>query len=735
MPYHSAIDVTASPQKIYAATPYSLFSVTRASKEISRLSKVSGLSETGISTIRFDEIANKLFIAYSNSNVDVMDSRRIHTIPDLKRSNLPGDKSIYHFYPSNERCYLSTGIGVLVLDALKYEIADTWMMGNGGGRVKTNMFTKDALFFYAATDEGLKRCAVAATNPADFQNWQTLSGKNGLPPGPSKAVVNLQNKIIAFSHDSLFVQNGNNWELFFGNGFPIGSINATDDKVAVCQSHILGGISRVIFLNGDGSVYNTIQQAAPVSYPQKGMIVDGEAWVADLYGGLSEWSGNNYEVYKPNSPEGIATGELTSHNGVVYAAAGSVNDAWVYQYNRNGIYRFANGEWNNYNQFKYPLLDTLMDFITVAIDPRDETFWGGSFGGGLLHVKGSDQFQIYKQNSPLLPTVGDPTSYRVSGLSFDRNHNLWVVNYGAERILHVLKDNGNWQSFTPPFALNQNAAAQLLVDDADQEWIVAPKGNGLLVFNHGASLENTSDDRWRRFRSGAGNGNLPPGEVLSIAKDKSGFIWVGTTDGVGVIQCADEVFTSGCEAVLPIVKGGNFANYLFKGEEVRSIAVDGADRKWIATKNGAWLISADGDVVMAHFTESNSPLLSNEVQHIAINALTGEVFFGTAKGLCSFRGTATEGDETTNNLFVFPNPVPPNFNGRIGMKGLKQNSFVKITELNGRLVFQTKATGGQATWNGKDYLGRPVASGVYLVLVTDEGQQERTAGKIVFIGR
>lgn len=731
LPYGSSIAVAASGQFVFAATPYSLFSVDRETGEMSRLSRVTGLSETGISTLTADSATGKLFVGYTNSNIDIIDGRRIHNIPDLKRETIAGDKSIYQFFPDGNRCYVSTGIGIVVIDAVRYETADTWLIGNGGQYVKTFAFTRDASFFYAATGQGLKRASANTPNPADFNAWTNLSGTNGLPPGPCKGIVIMGGRPIAWCGDVLYALTGAAWTPFFTNGSPIVSIQLTAGKLAVMQSNVLGGPSRVLFLNPDGSPFRTIAQAAPISYPQGAILVGSEAWVADLYGGLSKWIGNTYDVFTPNSPAGIATGELVAADDVVYAAAGSVNDAWIYQYNRNGIYQLQGGEWTAYNGFRSPALDTLLDFIAIAIDPRDGTLWGGSYGGGLVHVMGPNSFKIYKQNSPLAPTVGDPASYRVSGLAFDAAGNLWVVNYGADRFLHVLKTDGTWRTFTAPFLLNENAAAGIIIDDADQKWIIAPKGNGLLVFNHGASIDNPADDMWRIYRSGAGNGNLPSGEVLSIAKDKSGFIWVGTEDGIGVIQCAESVFTSNCQAVLPIVQGGNFANYLFKGEAVRSIAVDGADRKWVATRNGVWLISPDGDILLHHFTEDNSPLLSNDVNHIAVNSATGEVFFATAKGIVAFRGSATEGAETMETVSIFPNPVPAGYGGTIGIRGLKTNAFVKITELDGRLVYQARATGGQATWNGRDYRGNTVASGVYLVLVTDEGQEERAAGKIV----
>ncbi|MFL5772606.1 MAG: two-component regulator propeller domain-containing protein [Flavisolibacter sp.] len=733
LPYASTIDVAASSRKIYAATPYSLFSVDLASHETERISKVSGLSETGISTIAFDRIAEKLYVAYSNSNVDVIDENGIHNIPELQRENISGDKTIYHISPDNDQCYLSTGLGIIVIDAMKYEIKESWFIGNSGGNVKTNGFARSNGFNYAATEEGLKK-NVGGTNPADFHNWLLLSGTNGLAPSSAKDVVNLSSRIIVLQNDSLFVENGNSWTLFFTNGWPIVSINVSENKLLVCQ-RLANGDSKVVVLNSDGSVSKTLKQSGVISFPQKAVLANGEPWIADRFGGLSHWTGNSSEVFKLNSPFDIAFGGMTVFNHKFYATSGTVNDSWNYQFNRSGIYGFADGEWTNINQFSYPVLDSLMDFITVAVDPRDETVWAGSYGGGLLHIKPNNQLEIFKQNSPIGPTIGDPTSFRVSGLAFDMDNNLWISNFGSDRQLHVLKNDGTWRSFTAPFLLNQDAVSQIVVDDAGQKWIVSPMSNGLIVFNDNNTIDNINDDRWMLYRAGTSQGNLPSNEVSSIAKDKSGFIWVGTSDGIAVIQCPNEVFISGCPAILPVIREGNFASYLFKGQEVRSIAVDGADRKWIATSSGAWLISPDGDKVIEHYTEDNSPLLSSDVKSITIDGSNGEVFFGTAKGISSFRGSATEAAETISNVKVFPNPVPPGFNGNIGIRGLPENSWVKITELNGRLVFQTRALGGQAIWNGKDYRGKQASSGVYLVLSLDDAKQEKVVTKIVFVSR
>jgi hypothetical protein len=736
LPYNSAIDVAAGDNKIYCATPYSLFAVDNTDNEVERLSKITGLAETGISTIYYDETNHKLFIAYTNSNIDIIYRNDIFNIPDIKRENISGDKFIYNIYPFHNNYYLSTGLGVIVVDGNRYEIKESWFIGNGGNALKVNGFASDSTYFYAATEEGLKRASINGTDPSNYLNWQLISGSNGLSAGPCSNVIIVNNKMIAQKNDSLFVLNSNSWNLFYSDGNKITGINSTEGKIAVCH-RLAGPVSKIVILNGDGTVSRTIQQNGVTPFPRKAVLYSGYYWIADQYNALSKFSSGSTadEVYSPNSPDGIASGEMLEYNQVFYAAAGEVNDSWNYQYNGNGIYRYKNGEWKNFNRSHYPALDSMLDFIAVAVDPRDESVWAGSFGGGLLHINSNESFEIFKQNSPIKPHPGDPTSYRVAGLLFDQENNLWISNFGSLQPLLVRKADGNWKNFSLPFLLFENALSQIVQDETNQLWIVSPLGNGLICYNHGNSIDDINDDHWRLYRGGAGNGNLPSDNVLCIAKDKSGFIWAGTDDGIGVIQCPESAFSTGCEAVLPIVQQGNFAGYLFKGENVRSIAVDGADRKWVATRNGVWLTSSDGEKVIERFTEDNSPLLSNDVKKIGINSSTGEVFFATAKGICSFRGSATIGGETNSNVLVFPNPVPPGYSGKIGIRGLAENSIVKITELDGRLVYQARALGGQVVWDGKDYKGRKISTGVYLVLVNNDDKTEKAVTRIIFISK
>lgn len=741
LPYNNAIDVTPGDGKIYCATPYSLFSVNVADNLIERNSRITGLHETGISAIQYDDANKKLFVAYTNSNIDIIYRNDIFNVPDLKRDNIIGDKTVYRIYPLGKNYYLSTGLGVVVIDGDRYEVKDSWFIGAGGNQVKVNGISSDAAYFYAATDEGLKKAPVNAPNLSDYAVWQLVSGTNGLSAGACQHVLTVQNKVIVQKNDSLFVQNGTNWTLLYRDGWSFINTTVAENKLILCEKQS-GGISRILVLNPDGSVSGQFSSAVAIRIPKKAILFNNNTWVADSLAGLSKFnSASSFQAYQLNSPQSAADGDMVAENSVLYAAAGSVSNVWVPLQNSNGFFSFNESNWENYNRGRFAVMDSLKDFVSLSIDGRDQSIWAGSFGGGLLHVKSGPAFEVFKQNN-LGGSVTDPGSYRVSGLMFDKENNLWIANYGSFQPLRVRKNDGGWKNFNTPFSLSENALSQIVIDDNNYKWIVSPIGNGLLCFDHGASVDNTGDDRWRKYNMGSGSGNLPSNDVFCIAKDKSGFIWVGTADGIGIIQCPEQAFSSViCDAIWPVVPNGNFAGYLFKGQEVRSIAVDGADRKWVATKNGAFLVSTEGEKLIYRFTEENSPLLSSDVKKIAIDGKTGEVFFATAKGICSFRSTATEGGERNEDVLVFPNPVPPGYTGTIAIRGLVNNAIVKITELDGRLVYQTRALGGQAVWDGRNYRGQKISSGVYLVLVSNEtgnsltGKRERTATKIFFISK
>jgi ligand-binding sensor domain-containing protein len=726
LPWNNAIQVAAKGQEIIAATPYGVFLYDIDGSAFTRRSKVNGLNDIGVSAMALDSVSGKTVVVFRNSNVDVLDGDATINIPDIRISNAPGDKSVSRALARNNTAWLSAGVGVIVLDLNRAEVRATWRPYASGtpSPVFAVALFKDSI--YAATREGVRKLSNK-DDGSNFRNWQTADA--ALTTKIDHVLADAT-QLYAITGNQVRKWDGVKFNPFYMASGQLVSADLSNGQLLVGQTQ--NGRGSVVQLNAQGTIVTTYRQN-DLSLPKQCLLRDGSLWVADQNNGLLQIRGNAAERVFPNSPINTALGEMKMIGNTIWATAGTVNEAWNYQFNPNGIYAFDGNEWIGYNLYAYPKIDSLLDMITIAGQPSTGSVFAGSYGGGLLEITASGQLNIYKQNSPLQQAVGDPGSYRVSGLATDASGNIWIANFGGIRNLHVRKADGGWLSFSVPFFISENAVSQITIDAYDQKWIVSPKGNGLLLLNSGQNIDNPNDDRWRYFRQGRGLGNLPSNVVYCTVQDKNGFVWVGTDKGIAVITCGQDASASNCDAVIPIVQQDNFAGFLFQDEQVICMAVDGANRKWVGTRNGLWLISSDGEKVITQFTKDNSPLLANEISSLAIHPVTGEVFVGTSAGICSFRGTATDGADKASSVLVFPNPVPPGYSGTIGIRGLANNALVRITEQDGRLVYQTRAQGGQATWNGKDQKGNRPSSGVYLVFASDEQNVERIVSKIFFI--
>lgn len=225
--------------------------------------------------------------------------------------------------------------------------------------------------------------------------------------------------------------------------------------------------------------------------------------------------------------------------------------------------------------------------------------------------------------------------------------------------------------------------------------------------------------------------------LRSIAQDKNGVIWIGTTRGVFLINDPAKLFENNFRVYrikIPRNDGTGLADYLLDTEEIKAIAIDGANRKWIGTaSSGIYLVSEDGQETIHHFTTENSPLLSNAIQSIAINEKTGEVFIGTGNGLISYQSDAIEGGTTFENVRAYPNPVRPEYIGPITITGLVENTQIRITDVNGNIIYETLSNGGVATWNGCNQSGSRVATGVYFAHCVSANGKQKHITKILIV--
>lgn len=728
LPFNNALQVAEAGNDILCATPFGFFRYTNADGTFSRLTKINGLSEVRVRKMAPELPGNRVVLVYENGNIDLVDGNRVRNIPDLMLSSVPGDKTCHSVLWQGSEIMLATGLGIVVIDPARREVKDTWRPSQNGGNISVYdlLRTKDSLF--VATEEGLKVAPSNNVNLADHRNWRLVVTPD-IPSGAVRFLEMIDQSMAIVVKNTLYMRIDGRWRVVLSGG-DIQGLDQSGGDLLVCRTG--PGAPSVTRIDARGQIRATIIPPG-LSMPKQAIMQGSTCWVADQNNGLLRIAdGKSVRIF-PNSPINTAAGDLMVFRDEVWAAAGAVNEAWNYTYNPNGMYRLTDAGWSNINLYVQPRLDSLLDIISLAGDPVSGSVFAGSFGGGMLEITEKNDYRIYKQGTGLQETVGDRGSYRVSGLAADKDGTLWISNYGAPQNLVARKKDGNWLRFTIPFLHSENAVSQILVDEFGYKWIVSPKGNGLFCFDDRGTPDNPSDDRWRYFRQGSGQGNLPSSTVHCIALDRDGFLWVGTSKGVAIIQCLEDPFSGRCEAFQPVVQFDRFAGFLFGDEEVRTIAVDGANRKWIGSRNGVWLVGADGAKIIYRFSERNSPLLNDLVHRIAVSPISGEVFISTFDGICSFRSTATEAGASSDKVLVFPNPVPPGYAGTIAIRGLMRDGIVKITEPDGRLVHQTRALGGQAVWNGRNYRGERVSSGAYLVIATDDVGRESIVTKLFIV--
>jgi hypothetical protein len=429
--------------------------------------------------------------------------------------------------------------------------------------------------------------------------------------------------------------------------------------------------------------------------------------------------------------------------------------------NTAGFAIFSGNDWKSYNRQTSPAIPRVKDITHSFFDPADQQLYLSTFGYGILTLNDKDEFGIlndsttqgglcnifipdciYNATDPSEANLGN-TYIRVTSSSKDAKGNLWATCFNNKRgsVRYRSFTDQSWKTITLPSA-NDEFPMEVISDQSNNKWVrMAP---GMLSDNAAIWVLDAEGNKKLRLTSDPNSGALPSNEVYCIKEDKSGYIWVGTTKGLAVFYNPyNAFFDNGISASTPIFPP-EAGRPVLENEVVTSIEIDGANRKWVGTKNsGIWLFNEDISQVIKQFNTSNSPLISNFIYDIVVNKMTGEVFFATDKGLISYQGDATENlDELgkalgnacdEKNIRVFPNPVPKDFEGSIAVQGLPPNAEVRFVSPSGKLMYKTTAKGSMATWNGYTYDGKKAAAGIYLILSSSPDGQAGCTSKIAIL--
>jgi hypothetical protein len=443
---------------------------------------------------------------------------------------------------------------------------------------------------------------------------------------------------------------------------------------------------------------------------------DGRLWIADSTNGIVSNLPGDFSNFLPNGPTNGRVSRVDYHDKTIYGLAGGYSSTFTPLGFGGNIDQFQSGVWSMQPS-------PMLDLTSVTFDGSTEKRYVGSFGYGVEERNGENSLQIFDETNSTLVNTNPPERFVTITDLRKTDAGLWVANYGASQSLHLLTNENVWRAYSfAPIA--SRYPLKMDVDFYGNVWLVLnpDQGGGVLVYS---SDENTT----AYLTNVEGSGGLASRSVRSIAVDRNGLVWLGTDEGVCYFEDPQSVFSSGVNAVRPIFED----RFLLRDDRVTAIAVDGGNRKWIGTERGVWLFSPSGEELIYNFTIDNSPLLSNVILDIGINDQSGEVFFATDQGLLSFRSDATESDFEFQNVKIFPNPVTPEFNGMVAISGLATDAIVKITDISGKLVWQSQANGGTVSWNVRDNHGKRPSTGMYLVFSATADGAESIAGKIAIV--
>ena len=718
--YISVRKVCATSDRVYAATRMSLFYYDR---ELNAATPMT-LSSVGVSTMAYSDELGCLVVAYNNSGVDLVMGGNVFHVADIRYGSISGDKKIYSIRFSGRRAYLATGFGIVVLDVDRHEVAETYYIGeNGEGCLVYDVAFTDSLI-WAGTDRGLLFAPRYSPRLHIYETWalDTVAPVRGMSV---RMLETTRSRLVA----AACTDNPDSMTLFYQRGTASWGSWGTG-KVRTLRSHngyiVVNRQDRIELYNEDYSPAGVIP-----SLPYYGLIVsdadidaDGTLWLGHAWGGLLRLP-QPYDDAHGIAPDGPVTDDyvysITATDSKVYVCPGGKKPTYESALLPGSLSILENNQWSQVSRGE--VTAEFQDVLHMAVDPKDRRHISATaWGYGVLDIHNNVLQTIYNQDNSdgaLIPYTNNDFVHLRVGLA---------VRYR----------DGSWQSFDISPLLQGLAPDKREIDKLVWDSVTGYKwfiGKGNRIYVH--------DGVGKQAIVNPNNGSkLETHNVNCLVQDRSGDIWFGTDKGIKVIYDGYRAFLNGgngetspvnCSNILYNEDGIN--EYLMAYESINCIAVDGANRKWVGTSNnGLYLISANGLEQLHHFTAANSPLASDKIVALAVHPESGVVYVATDMGLQSYRSTATVAySEPAADIHAFPNPVRPEYEGTIAVKGFTRDALVHITDARGHVVFSTTAHGGQAVWNGRTHNGDRVSSGTYFVFASDASGNMRSVTKILII--
>ncbi len=733
--YNEIKAVSESSNTIYAASENALFAKNNSTNIIKTSTTVDGLAGETISALYYSPTFHKTIVGYENGLLIVINEAdgSMLKVVDIINKNLPSNsKKINSFIEYNGIVYVSTDFGIVQFNLKTSQFGDTYFIGDNGAEIKVSQIAIYEGFIYGATSSGIRKGNIANPNLIDYSQWQvsTVGDWTGIVAlGTALYAVNATGNIHTYNSVS------NTFNAVLQLSEPAVNLKSaagyliitTTNNVWIYNEQMV--LVRQIYkdlianMNSDFSCATIISETIFIGTTQNGLFTTALA------------AGSLFENIIPIGPSQNNIFALQATATQLWAVYGDYDIYYnPYPLDDLGISKYSTSGWLN-----IPFNDVLgaKSISRITVNPTNEKeVYASSFFSGLLKIESDVPTNLYNQNNSdleslvLSPPNPDYVDIRINGTAFDKSGNLWVTNCRVANGLKMLSSGGQWKSYAMDKILttySSNDFGRIVIDKYGTKWM-ATNINGVIGFN-----ESTST--FKRITFGTDLGNLPVQDVRALTVDTKNQLWIGTTKGLRVLSNVNDFQTeSQLTTKSIIIEEDNQAQELLSEQFITDIEVDGANEKWIGTADaGVFFVSSNGQETKYHFTKDNSPLPSNVISDISINGSTGEVFIATSKGLISFKGIATTANDNLNSVYVYPNPVRPEYTGTVKINGLLNKANVKITDIAGNLVYEATTEGGTLEWDTTAFGKYKVASGVYMIFISAQDGSETKVKKVMII--
>lgn len=734
-------NIIDTDNKVYYLVGNDLFCYDKTTNANESMNKRANLNDVLITGIYYNYDKKYLVITYLDSNIDIVyDDGRVFNLPDIKDAVLTAVKGINDVKFGQDKMFVATEFGMIVYDDETLTVTESRLFAvNISSAIEMGEWTliSRSNLVYAARTSALRESTSA---------YQQVSGIN------SSANIRLYTV-----GENRFMVNSNSGLVTYTLG--VGS----DGKPAVTQSNVIFNKRATVVqptptgyiasFGSENAYYTTNAQGANPQLVGESTELfssnpsgDGTMWALGN-NGLHKAGSNTY--YKPNGI-GITVGAFymtfNKEKNLVYLSTSSDNSFAKWGSDMHAVtqmFTYDGSQWKDVTPTGMPGNGVSANW-QLAMDPLDpNTYVYPSRKYGVFKITNDQYTYAYSNGNSYFGT-----NFYKGACAFDSEGNLWVcysseTASAAEVNLSVLPrakyekatcSKSDWIPVEVPGTRQKSfKGSSFVIGKGDVK--VYNSGDHQRAFTFWNQPDGlTGEPEMANYNSlqDADGKSITWTNVYCMEKDQNGIVWAGLNNGIVAFD-PSRAFNDDFAVMHPKVArndGTGLYDHLLEGIQVNCISVDANNCKWIGTNSsGLYQVSPDGTKILKEFNIDNSYLTSNTIYAVCCNTNTNSVYVLTPNGFQEYMPNGSPSAANYDDVYVFPNPVRPDFTGLLTINNLMSNSYLKVVDAAGTTVKQWQSTGGTATWDCCDSTGERMPTGLYTIYAS-QLQNDRNPKKI-----